>query len=84
MLQRRCLTLAEALLVLMSPSKKIISVHLSKNLKKSEFEVCVSDPLYSRYHQRLLQCRDGVLDNYHQYSMSVPSCLLSHIQILVM
>lgn len=83
MLQMCYLKLAETILVLVSPSKEL-SIHLSKNLTKYEFEVCVSDLLYSQYHQRLLQCRDRVLDNYYQYSMSVPSCLLSHIHILVM
>lgn len=84
MLQKRYLTLADSLLVLVLQCKEIISIHLSKNSKKSEFEVCASDLLDSQYHQRLLQCWDGVLDNYHQCSVPVLSCLLSHIQILVM
>lgn len=72
-------TSAQKVLVLVSPSKGKVSSHLSKNMKKSE--VCASDPLH---YPNLLQCWGGVLDNYHQYSMSFPSCLLSHIQILVM
>ena len=71
-------------LVLVSPSKEILSIHISKHLNKSGFGVCVSDLLYSQYYQRLLQCQEEVLDKHHPYSMSIPSSLFSHIQILVM
>lgn len=53
MQQRRYLTLAGIVLVLVPPSKLILTSHLSKNLKKSKFEVCVSDLLYSQYYQTL-------------------------------
>lgn len=56
MLQRCYLALAEAVLVLVSPSKEILSIQSSKNVKKSEFEVGASDLLFSQCYQRLIQC----------------------------
>lgn len=64
-----------------------ISVTFKRDIhppSKESKVVFASDLLYSQHHQRLLQCWDKVLDNYHRYRMSVPSCLLSRIQILVM